>query len=110
MNIIQSKISPQAWNEKYSIDDFSGTECNDECSVKWRMSTKTKDPLWIEVGYCIASNYFAGKETNAPKSKVKTQLHILRPYVEYANIVVIDRSIEGKNLLVLNTLTGESFE
>jgi len=112
MKILKSKTNPQAWNEKYDINDFSGTICHDECSVKWRMETSPENPLWIEVAYCIASNFFWRKETNAPKSRVKTEYEVPAKYeyIEYANILVIDRSFEDKNYLVINTLTGESFE
>jgi len=112
MSILKSKTSPQAWNEKYDINDFSGTICHDDCSVKWRMKDETEDQLWFQVAYCIASNFYWRVETNAPKSKVKTEYEVPAKYeyIEQSNILVIDRSFEDKNYLVINTLTGESFE
>jgi len=102
--------NPQAWNANYSLTDFSGTKCHDECSVKWRMETDPQNPLWIEVGFCIASNFKWRVETQAPKSKVQVELDLPAEteYVEYANIVVIDRPNES--YLIMNTLTGESIE
>lgn len=114
MNIIKSKTNPQAWNEKYDINDFSDTICYDGCSIKWRMKPEQKkyqdNPLWIEVGFCIASNFEWRTETNAPKSKVKVELDLPAEteYVEYANIIVIDNY--DKPNLIINTLTGESIE
>jgi len=112
MNIIKSKTNPQAWNEKYDISDFSNTICHDECSVIWRMKTSPSNPLWLEVGFCIASNFEWRTETNAPKSKVKVELDIPDhiQYVEYANIIVIDRQSNDKPALIINTLTGEQEE
>jgi len=116
MNIIKSKTSPEAWNEKYNLADFveAKTMCRHGCGFPYRMEGEAEDQLWVQVGYCIASNFAdAWGGTAAPDSRVKVEFDIPAPYTEfvhYANILVIDRSVDEKPDLIINTLTGESVE
>jgi len=111
-------IDPDAWNQVYKLDDF--TETMDRGGI-WVHMMEEDHPgsLWESVAVCIASNFGdAWGGTDAPKSKVEVDYDITPfiEYAEYANIIVIDRgSSENRDddiekMLVINTLTGQSFE
>jgi len=116
-SMLKSETKPGAWDEIYKLDDFA--ETMDRGGI-WVSMMEEDDPgaLWESVGVCIASNFQdAWGGTDAPKSKVEVDFDTA-PYVEYAdyaNIIVVDRLSSPENedhnekMLVINTLTGESF-